>query len=109
RPGEPTMLRVAGGAVSGSLRGAAEQRAQDVVGFANGLRTASRDEHDDLRSLFGRHGVLVGDVGEVAQGNVERDRHVVETIDGDRLLPALDLADELPTEPGCLAEALLAE
>src|SRR5262249_7743423 len=52
---------------------------------------------------------LGADVGEVAQGNPERDRHVVETVDRDRFLAALDLADELPAEPGFLAESLLAE
>src|SRR2546425_10357833 len=34
---------------------------------------------------------------------------VVETVEGDRLLPTLDLADELSAESGSLAESLLAE
>src|SRR5207302_971942 len=64
----------------------------------------------DLLGLFGRHGaVLIADVGELAQRNLERDRHAVETIDGNRLLAALDLADEFPAEPGPLAETFLAE
>src|SRR2546425_4500054 len=93
------------------LRDAAEHRAQDVVSFANVFRTPpSRDQREDLLGLFGRHGaVLVADVGELAQRNLERDRHAVETIDGNRLLAALDLADEFPAETGPLAEAFLAE
>jgi hypothetical protein len=79
------------------LGGAAEHCAQDVVGFADVLRTLPpRDQREDLLGLLGRHGaVLVADVGEVAQGNPERDRYVVETVEGNRLLATLDLADEL--------------
>src|SRR5207245_4677431 len=93
------------------LRGAAEHRAQDGVSLADVFRTPpSRDQREDLLGLFGRHGaVLVADVGELAQRNLERDRHAVETIDGNRLLAALDLADEFPAETGPLAEAFLAE
>src|SRR5262249_39486775 len=78
-------------------------RAQNVVGFANSIRAASRDERDDLLGLFGRHGLLVADISEIEQGNPERDRHVVETGEGDRLLAALDLADEPPAAAGFLA------
>jgi hypothetical protein len=63
----PTQRRTTGVAVSGSLRRAAEHRAQDVVSFASVLWTAPRrDEREYLLGLFGRHGVLVADVGEVA-------------------------------------------
>src|SRR5438128_8839959 len=93
------------------LRGAAEHRAQDVVSLADVFRTPpSRDQREDLLGLFGRHGaVLVADVGEIAQGNLERDRHAVETVDRNRLLPALDLADEFPAESGSFAKSFLAE
>src|SRR2546426_6461768 len=95
----------------GILRGAAEHGAEDVVGLADVLRTAAaRDEREDPLGFLGRHAaVLVADVGEVAQGDLQRDRDAVEAVDGDRLLAALDLADEFPAEPGSLAESLLAE
>src|SRR6266852_1549701 len=95
----------------GGLRGAAEHRAQDVVGLADVLLTSPpRDEREDLLGLLGRHrALLVADVGEVAQRNFERDRDTVEAVDGDRLLAALDLADELPAEPRPFAESFLAE
>src|SRR5262245_35174855 len=93
------------------LGGAAEHRAQDVIGLADVLWTPpSRDEREDLLGLLGRHGaVLVADVGEIAQRHLERDRHAVETVDGDGLLAALDLADEFPAESGSFAESFLAE
>jgi hypothetical protein len=77
------------------------------------LRTVSgRRLETSVKIAFGifcRHGVLVADVGEIAEGDPESDRHVVEIIEGNRPLPALDVADELPAEPGFLAESLLAE
>src|SRR5215470_18872069 len=103
---------MAGGSLAdlNCLRSAAEHCAQDVVSLADVLRAAPpRDERVDLLGLLGRHGaVLVADVGEVAQRNPERDRYVVETVEGDRLLAALDFADELAAEPGFLAESFLA-
>jgi hypothetical protein len=53
--------------------------------------------------------VLIADVGEIAQGNLERDRHAIETVDRDRFLAALDLADELAAESGSFAKPFLAE
>src|SRR4030095_9267020 len=104
-------VRGAGPGERRDLRGAAEHRAQDVVGLAHVFRTPpSRNEREDLLSILGRDGaVLVTDVGEIAQRNLERDRHAIETVDGNRLLTALDLADELPPEAGPLAETFLAE
>src|SRR5438093_422391 len=95
----------------GILRGAAEHGAEDIVGLADVLRTApARDEREDPLGFLGRHAaVLVADVGEVAQGDLQRDRDAVEAVDGDRLLAALDLTDEFSAEPGSLAESLLAE
>ena len=59
----------------GILRGATEHRAEDVVGLADVLRTAaSRHEREDPLGFLGRHAaVLVADVGELAEGNLERD------------------------------------
>src|SRR6266850_6228951 len=96
---------------NGGLGSAAEHRAQDVVRLANVFRTPPpRDEREDLLGLLGRYGaVLVADVGEITQRNLERDRYAVETVDRDRLFPALDLADELPAESGAFAEPFLAE
>src|SRR5262249_33251012 len=84
------------------LRGAPEHCAQDAVGHANVPRTEHRDEREDLLGLFGRHGALVAGVGEVAQGNPGWHRYAVETVEGGRRLATLDLADELPAEPGLL-------
>jgi|SRR5262249_46526141 len=64
---------MAGGSLAGGsladlnwLGGAAEHCAQDVVSLA----APPRDERVDLLGLLGRHGgVLVADIGEVAQGN----------------------------------------
>ena len=56
--------------------------------------------------------VKVAELDEIAVGEgafIERDRDTIEAVDGDRLLAALDLADEFPAEPGSLAESLLAE
>jgi len=42
-------------------------------------------------------------------GRLERDRHPVQPVDGDRFLAALDLADELAGETGAITQPLLAE
>ena len=59
--------RAAEVAGDGELGRAAEHRAQDVVSFADVLRTTpSRDQREDLLGFFGRHGaVLVADVGQI--------------------------------------------
>src|SRR5574341_59138 len=93
------------------LRGAAEHRAEHVVSLANVLRAApARHEREDLLGVLGRDcGGLVADVGEVAQRDFQGDGHVVEAVDRDRLLTALDLADELAAQAGALAETFLAQ
>src|SRR3990167_1123402 len=48
-------------------------------------------------------------VHQLPQWHLERDGHSVEAVHGDGLLPALDLADELPAEVGVLSERLLAQ
>src|SRR5215471_15741479 len=83
-PVPPTGISPRTRSTTVGFRDAAEHCAQDVVGFADVLRTAPpRDERVDFLGLLGRHGaVLVADVGEVAQRNAERDRYVVETVEG---------------------------
>src|SRR5436309_1128434 len=56
-----------------------------------------------LRRLVGAH------VGQLAERNLQRHRYVVQAVDGDRLLAALDLADELAGQAGAIAQPLLAE
>src|SRR4029453_2833707 len=60
---------------------AAEHGAQDVVRLAHVLRSPSaRDEHEDFLSFFGGNGAaLVADVGEIAEGHLERERDAIET------------------------------
>ena len=56
--------------------------------------------------------VKVAELDEIAVGEgafIERDRHPVKAVDGDRLLAALDLSDELAGETGAITEPLLAE
>src|SRR5262245_46757971 len=90
---------------------AAEHGAQDVVRLAHVLRSPSaRDESEDFLGFFGGNGAaLVADVGEIAEGHLERDRDAIETVDGDGFFSALDLADEFSAESGALAEPFLAE
>src|SRR5262245_435597 len=90
---------------------AAEHGAQDVVRLAHVLRSPSaRDESEDFLGFLGGNGAaLVADVGEIAEGHLERDRDAVEAVDGDGFFAALDLADEFSAEPRALAEPFLAE
>src|SRR5947207_6020197 len=69
--------------------GAAEHRLQDLVGAADVIGAAAvADQREDALGVLGRHaGRLVGaNVGQLAQGNVERDGDVVEAVDRDRFL-----------------------
>src|SRR6266446_5862914 len=94
------------------LRRLAEERPEDVVRLADLLRSASgRHEREDLLRLAIVHGPrsVEPDVGQRGQRHVERDGHSVEAVDRDRLLAALDLADELPAEVRSVAESLLTE
>src|SRR6266404_9405824 len=69
------------------------------------------DEREDLFGLLARHrGRLVGPhVRQLTQGNLQRHRYVVEAVDGDRLLPALDLTDELARSAIPISQPPLAE
>src|SRR5437867_9567422 len=63
-----------------------------------------------LGVLAGRDRAPAGaDVGQEAQGDFERHRDVIEAVDGNRLLSALDLADELTGESGERAQSFLAQ
>src|SRR2546426_7977345 len=89
-----------------------EHRLQHLVGAAHlfGLPPVADQREDPLGVLDGHAGRLVGpDVGELTQRNVEGDRHVIEAVDGDRFLAALDLADELAAEAGALTQSFLAQ
>src|SRR5258708_1942769 len=75
-----------------------EDRLEDPVRLPDVLGPPpAGDEREDLFGLLARHrGRLVGPhVRQLTQGNLQRHRYVVEAVDGDRLLPALDLTDEL--------------
>src|SRR5437773_4250657 len=89
-----------------TLGRATEHRAQDVVGLADLLRAPpGRDEREDLLGLLAGHrGGLVADVGEVAERDLEGGGDVVQAVERDRFLAALDLTDELPAQAGALAE-----
>src|SRR5438132_6582103 len=94
------------------LRGFAEERSEHVVRLPDLLRSASgRHEREDLLRLAIVHGppAVEPDVGQRGQRHVERDGHPVEAVDRNRLLAALDLADELPAEVRPVAESLLTE
>src|SRR5437870_1450093 len=94
------------------LRRLAEERPEDVVRLPDLVRSASsRHEREDLLRLAIVHGPasVEPDVGQRGQRHVERDGHPVEAVDGDGLLAALDLADELPAEVRPVAESLLTE
>src|SRR5882762_7164718 len=83
------------------LRRLAEERPEDVVRLPDLVRSASsRHECENLLRLAIVHGPpsVEPDVGQRGQRHVERDGHPVEAVDGDGLLAALDLADELPAE-----------
>src|SRR5262245_21423470 len=69
------------------------------------------DEREDLFGVLTRHrGRLVGaHVRQLSQRDLERDRHPVQAVDGDRFLPALYLADELARQAGATTQPLLAE
>src|SRR5262245_58795639 len=92
--------------------GSAENRLQNAVRAADVLRSPpTRHEREDLLRVLARHGrrLVRPHVRELAQRDLERDRHPIEAVDRDRLLAALDLADELPGEAGAVAQPLLAE
>src|SRR6266851_3286434 len=87
--------------VRDALGGFPEHRPEHVVGLANVLGTSpTGDEREDLFRFLGRDRLLlVGtDVGEVAQRHLERDGDAIEAVDRDRLLAALDFADELAAQ-----------
>src|SRR6267142_137590 len=69
------------------------------------------NEREDLFGVLARHrGRLVGPhVRQLSQRHLERDRHPVQAVDGDRFLAALDLADELAGQAGAITQPLLAE
>src|ERR1043166_5282328 len=98
---------------SGSpLAGAAEHRLQHLVGAADVLGAAAvAHQREDALGVLARYaGRLVSPhVGELAQRNVEGDGDVIEDVDRDGFLTALDLADDLAAQAGALAEPLLAQ
>src|SRR5467141_344139 len=73
-------------------------------------RFSSRRPPTQTESGLARHrGRLVGPhVRQLTQRDLERDRHPVQAVDGDRLLTALDLADELARQPPAITQPLLA-
>src|SRR5436309_9031245 len=89
-----------------------EDRPEDSVRFPDVLGPpAAGDEREDLFGVLARHrGRPVGPhVRQLSPRDLERDRHPVQAVDGDRLLAALDLADELAGQAGEIAQPLLAE
>src|SRR5438874_6268939 len=89
-----------------------EDRPENPVRLTNVLGPPpAGDEREDLFGLLARHrGRLVGPhIRQLTQRDLERDRHPVQAIDGDRLLPALDLADELARQARAITQPLLAE
>src|SRR5947208_9937076 len=65
---------------------------------------------DPLDVLGGGDGLLADpDVDQGRQWCLQGDSDSVQTVNGDTLLAALDLADELPTEPRELPELVLRE
>src|SRR5262245_4448786 len=92
--------------------GSAENRLQHAVGAPDllGPPPARHEREDLLRVLAGHGRRLVGPhVRELAQRDLERDRHPIQAVDRDRLLAALDLADELSGEAGAVPQPFLAE
>jgi len=88
-----------------------EDRPEDPVRLPDVLGPPpAGDERKDLFRLLARHrGRLVGPhVRELTQRDLERDRHPIEAVNRDRLLTALDLADELSGEAGAITQPLLA-
>src|SRR5262245_21111244 len=69
------------------------------------------DEREDLLGLGTRRLLLAlrTDVRQFSQGDLQGHRHMIKAVDGNRLLPALDLADELAAQPRTLPEPLLAQ
>src|SRR5213594_4542358 len=89
-----------------------EDRPEDSVRLPDLLGPPpAGDEREDLLRVLARHlRRLVGaHVGQLAERNLQRHRYVVQAVDGDRLLAALDLADELAGQAGAIAQPLLAE
>jgi hypothetical protein len=76
-----------------------------------GGSTPTRDERENLLGVCGRNDCAPPrpDIGELAERDLERDGHLVEAIDRDRLLTALHFTDELATERGAVAQPPLAE
>src|SRR5438067_1497332 len=95
-----------------ALHRLAEHRRQHLVGAADVVRTTPvGDQREDLLGVLRRRRRrLVGaHVGELAHRNVQRDRDVIEAVDRDRFLAALDFADELAAESRALAEPFLTQ
>src|SRR6266850_2101565 len=96
----------------GTSRSLAEDRLEDPVRLANVLGPPpAGHQREDLLGVLARHRRrLVGaHVGQLAQRDLQRHRYVVEAVDGDRLLAALDLTDELAGQAGAITEPLLTE
>src|SRR6266850_1589804 len=91
-----------------------EDRLEDPVGLPDVFGPPpAGDEREDLFGLLARH--RGPHIRQLTQRDLERDRHPVQAVDGDRLLSALDLADELArqaraiTQPPLTESALLAQ
>src|SRR2546426_8486433 len=71
----------------------------------------ARDEREDLLRVLRRDDRAPprSDVGQGPERHRERHRHLVEAVDRDRLLAALDLPNELAAERRAVAQPLLAE
>src|SRR3989449_10800802 len=119
RPVGQSITRAAGGRATkpqrpcrATSRSLAEDRLEDPVRLANVLGPPpAGDEREDLLRVLARHlRRLVGaHIGQLAERNLQRHRYVVQAVDGDRLLAAFDLADELAGQAGAIAQPLLAE
>jgi len=69
-----------------------------------------QDERHDLLGVAVRHAApRHPDIGEDGERHSEGDGHLVEAVNRDRFLPALNLADELAAQLGPLTERLLTE
>src|SRR6266403_2097897 len=85
-----------------------EDRLEDPVGLPDVFGPPpDGNEREDLFGLLARH--RGPHVRQLTQRDLERDRHPVQAVDGDRLLSALDLADELARQARPISQPPLAE
>src|SRR5439155_19023211 len=106
-PDEARGRRQVGAALADAL--SPEDRAEHLVGPADLLRfAAAGQQREHLLDLVARRGLFVlAHVGQLPEGDFQRERDAVEAVDGDRLLSTLDLTDELAAEARLIPQLLL--